>query len=167
MLGVLVVIYDIIFIVQQDEDGQEKTLVKTLHNGVNEKQEKILVEFDLFSEESVGTLQFISWIGYWILASSDNKTLIIDEFGNSMHPLLSEFLVHLFLENGGQLIFSTHDVKLMNSEYIKPEQIWIVKKNELNNSTLSSLSEYDIDQDKMLDNVYLDGIVNGVPNLNY
>jgi len=158
-------IVDIKFKPVKDENNKTKYIVKTYHKSLNENKEQVLIEYDLFEEESVGTLQYISWLGFWILASVDKKTLIIDEFGNSMHPLLSEYLVNLFQKNEGQLIFSTHDVKLMNCKNIKHEQIWIVKKDELSNSYINSLSEFNIDTDKMTDNVYLDGILNGVPNL--
>ena len=160
-------IIDIRFIVEKDKNGKDSITVRTIHKGLNRKNEIINVEYDLFEEESAGTQQFISWLGYWILSSFHKNTLVIDEFGNSMHPMLTEFLVSLFQQNEGQLIFSTHDVKLMNSKYIEPEQIWIVEKDELANSSISSLSEFDIDKDKMIDNVYLDGIFRGVPNLTF
>lgn len=160
-------IIDIKFRAIVDENGQSKFLVKTVHKGLNKQGNTVNVEYDLFKEESVGTQQFISWLGYWILASTENKTLFIDEFGNSMHPMLTEFLLGLFQRNKGQLIFSTHDVKLMNSKFIKPEQIWIIKKNELANSSIYSLSDFNIDEDKMIDNIYLDGLFKGVPNLIY
>jgi hypothetical protein len=150
-----------------DENGKRDFKIKTIHKGINGKQESVLVEYDLFDEESVGILQFIYWWGHLVLASAQNRTLIIDEFGNSMHPMLSEFLLHLFQSKHGQLIFSTHDVKLMNSKYIKPEQIWIMKKDSLSNSSIFPLSDFDIENDKMVDNVYLDGLFKGVPNIIY
>lgn len=71
----------------------------------------------------------------------------------------------VFQQRNSQLIFTTHDVKLMNNQNISNDQKWIVDKDEIGNSKIYPLSNYDIDDDKMIDNVYLDGFLGGIPSI--
>ncbi len=80
-------------------------------------------------------------------ALKDGGTVIIDEFGSDLHPLLSRWLVGLFNTeantNGAQLIANTHDISLMDiRELFRRDQIWFTSKDRGNGeATLYSLAQ--------------------------
>ena len=150
-----------------NEKGEPKLLAKTYHNGIDINGDKIKVAYDFITEESTGTQQLIAWLAPWLLTLSGNKVLIIDELGNSMHPLLSEYLIDLFHKKSenAQLIFTIHDVKLMDRNKMRDDQMWLVHRNNQGNSTIEPLSNYVIDDDKQLDNAYLQGVFGGIPHI--
>lgn len=148
-----------------DEKGKRGFKIYSYHYIINKNEKKELIKYDFFEDESLGTIQFISLLGFLSDDVQNNKILIIDELGNRMHTHLTEYLLEIFQEKNYQLIFTTHDVKLMNSNQISNDQKWIVDRSEIGNSKLYSLSDFDIDKDKMIDNVYLDGLFGGIPNI--
>jgi hypothetical protein len=134
---------------------------------INNKKEKI--KYDFFTEESIGTQQFIGYFHPWYLTIENNDILIVDEFGNSLHPLLAKYLVSLFYKKKGshQLIFATHYTELLNREEIRDDQIYLVDKDKDGNTIVSALSDYNIPDDVALDKIYLQGVLKGVPFINY
>ncbi len=105
----------------------------TLHKTININGEPTLTAFDLTTEESTGTNRFLSWIGVWLDILNNGKTLLVDELGNSMHSLLSKYLITKFhAENpqNSQLIFTTHDTNLMTQDIFRRDQIWIVDRDK-------------------------------------
>lgn len=151
----------------EDKNGTSDLLARTYHEGTGTDGGRIPVEYDFFREESAGTRRFLAWFAPFYLSSSENRLLLADELDTSMHLLLTEYLTDWFHRNTGtgQLIFTTHDVKLMNSEKMREDQFWIVHRDRAGNSTLEPVSNYDIDDDKLLDNVYLQGVLGGIPEI--
>lgn len=147
--------------------GETKLFAKTYHEGLDVNGDKIKVAYDFLTEESTGTQQLIAWLAPWLLALSFNQILVVDELGNSMHPLLSEYLIEFFHQKSenAQLIFTRHDVKLMDRNKMRDDQMWIVHRDNQGNSTIEPLSNYLIDDDKQLDNAYLQGIFGGIPHI--
>ena len=89
---------------------------------------------------SIGTQQFLSLIGPWIIALEKGGILFVDDIEASMHPLLTKHLVEMMQNpeintNGAQLVFTTHDITLLNLSFLRRDQIWFVDKND---KTLSS-----------------------------
>lgn len=152
-------------IVMEDENGTLS--VKTYHEGTDADGGRMSAEYDFFREESAGTRRFLAWFAPFYLSCFQNRLLLADELDTSMHLLLTEYLTEWFHRNTrtGQLIFTTHDVKLMNSRTMRKDQFWIVHRDRAGNSSLEPVSNYDIDDDKLLDNVYLQGILGGIPEI--
>ncbi len=48
----------------------------------------------------------------------------------------------------------------------RQDQMWIVNRDKQGNSTNEPLSNYVIDDDKQLDNAYLQGVFAGIPFIN-
>lgn len=152
--------------VEEDPDSG-KQIVITSHKGLDNEGKAIDVDFDFFEEESAGTQQFVSWL-YPLSAFQFNSAIaIIDELGNSLHTLLTRYLISQFQKKDarGQLIFTTHDVKLMDRELLRLDQIWLANRDKWGNSTLEPLSNYNIPEDMMLDNIYLQGTLQGIPKI--
>ena len=124
------------------------------------------VRFPL-EKESVGTRKAMAVFGLVKLATETGCGLIIDELNNQLHPLLQKYIVDLFYSNNtkAQLIYTTHDTTLLDKQYVRRDQVWFTDKNEYGESTLYSLADYKIRNDKSFTKDYLSGVFDAIPNL--
>ncbi|MBF0609840.1 MAG: ATP-binding protein [Magnetococcales bacterium] len=132
----------------------------------------IEVKFDLM-HESDGTLRLIDLLPAFSLLINNkiNKVVIIDELDRSLHTLLTrslleEYLQHCSPESGNQLIFTTHDVMLMDQSMLRRDEMWVTERDDTGNTTLFSFSDYkDVRYDKDVRKSYLLGRMGGVPRI--
>lgn len=159
-------IKDIVIREVENINKEKENIALTYHEVIDKKGVKQLVSFSL-SEESEGTKDLIEWLGVFYGIINRDQILILDEFHNSLHLHLTEYLIKFFhkASKQAQLIFATHDVKLMQSKLFRPDQIWLVKRDKNGNSQLEPLSNYKIDENYALDNMYLEGFFGGIPNI--
>jgi AAA15 family ATPase/GTPase len=145
----------------------------TYHNTFDGETEGESIGFQLLSEESDGTLKMYSLGGYIIPALEKGHALIIDELDRSMHPHLCEYVVKLFNNpetnpHNAQLIATTHDTTLLNSNNLRRDQIWFISKDH-GASHLFSLDEFDkseVRKNTPFDKWYLDGRFGAIPKIN-
>jgi AAA15 family ATPase/GTPase len=109
--------------------------IKTTRNKYDEfNHEAGTVDFDLFLEESQGTLKLISIAGPMIEALAKGHVLIIDEFTARLHPFLSEFIIQKFnsINNitNAQLIFTSHNYFVMSKKLLRRDQVFFTFKHE-------------------------------------
>jgi hypothetical protein len=112
----------------------------------DEVKDKLYVPFGV---ESLGTKKIFALLGPWFDTIINGGTLLIDEFGASLHTHLSIELIKIFqssLNTGAQLIITTHDTNLLRRDLLRRDQIWFTEKDKYGNSDLYSLVEYKIDQ---------------------
>ena len=102
--------------------------------------------------------------------------LFVDELSARLHPLLhlnvlSSFLDPALNKNGAQLIVTSHDVSLLENDYLREDEIWIAEKNAAEESSLYSLSEFKDaaqlkgEKGRSLLRNYLMGKLGGIPSL--
>ena len=97
--------------------------------------------------------------------------LPIDEIETSIHYELLSYFIKVFLVNskrGGQLIVSTHDVNLLDEDYIRRDVIWFTDKNDCGETQVIRLSTLGLHktlsvynaykQEKLVDLPFLDSI---------
>lgn len=125
----------------------------------------------LFSEESTGT-QSLYVLGGKILGTLDRGgVLVIDELDNSLHPLITKMIVMIFHSKkinpkNAQLIFTTHDVTLLDRDLIRRDQVWIAEKNEKGSTELFTLQDFDgLREDTPFEKWYLAGKFGGLPKI--
>ncbi len=103
-----------------------------------------------FEMESLGTNKIFSLLGPWFDCLKNGGTLVVDEFGASLHTHLAMEMIRLFQSKlncmGSQLIVTTHDTNLLRKDILRRDQIWFVEKNKKGESDLYSLVEYKINQ---------------------
>lgn len=145
--------------------------IKTVHP-IYENGEIIdEVIFDL-SEESTGTIKMLGIASFIVDALQDGSTIIVDELDKSLHPLLSRMLIEIFQNtsmnpHNAQLIFSTHDVSLIDRELFRRDQIYLIDKNTEGASIITRLSEFKgISKVIPLQKWYMSGMFKGVPAIN-
>ena len=139
---------------------------------VHEDEQGLEVPFTL-SQESAGTRRLISLMpAIFDLASADStgdKVYVIDELDRSFHTALTSDIVHMFLAacaNGGhsQLIFSTHDLLLMDDDAIRRDEQWICESVPTEGTKLTSIGRHNgVRKDTSLLKSYQKGVFGGFP----
>ena len=97
--------------------------------------------------------------------------LPVDEIETSIHYELLSYFIKVFLVNskrGAQLIIATHDINLLDEDYIRRDVIWFTDKNDAGETQLVRLSALGLHktlsvynayrQEKLVDLPFLDSI---------
>ncbi len=126
------------------------------------------VGFDLITEESEGTKKLFVIMLNILDIVSNNKILLIDEIGESLHTDIIEYIFNLFRAGKrAQLICTTHNTRFLNLTKFRKDQIFFVNKNEDASTDLYSLYDYSDFRDTMdLEKAYLQGRFDAVPFVN-
>lgn len=158
-------------------DGRNRFVVNKLTDGSirlervftgRKLKDGTVVEFKLH-EESDGTQKLIQLFpAIYGMRDLRNKTLIIDEFENGLHPLVSRQMIQDFVSSFkssscSQLIFTTHEDQLLDLELFRKDEIWFAEKNEANVSKIYSLAEFKPRVDLKINKHYLQGRFGGIP----
>lgn len=120
-----------------------------------------------FVRESAGTQKLFSIIPF-IIEAMYGQTVIIDEFDTGIHDLMVKSLLENIVNHlGGQLIITTHNTTLMESD-IKKDSIYILDILPNRKKEIFSLADYD---EKLHPNLnirkrYIAGTYGGVPYIN-
>lgn len=129
-----------------------------------------LVRFEL-ENESEGTLRFMDLLPafFELVRPGRPKVFIIDELDRSLHSLLTRHLVESYLRLVGpdsrcQLVFTTHDVTLLDQKLLRRDEIWMIEKNPAGMSVLESLGGGGgMRYDRVLQKSYMGGALRGLP----
>ena len=123
------------------------------------------IPFDFGSEESGGTKNLFIILLTVLDIVKNNKVLLIDEIESSLHTSIVEFIIKLFYSSSSaQLIFSTHNTKLLDLDKIRKDQIYFVNKKKDSSTDLYSLFDYKDFRDTMdVEKAYLQGRFEAVP----
>jgi len=142
--------------------SDEMFFVHHTNNGDKELDEEL---------ESRGTKRYmgLATILYDLLVRG--VILPVDEIETSIHYELLSYFIKVFLVNskrGGQLIASTHDINLLDEDYIRRDVIWFTDKNDCGETQLIRLSTLGLHktlsvynaykQEKLVDLPFLDSI---------
>lgn len=121
------------------------------------------ISFDL---ESTGTQCLLDMLPF-MLVVADGSVAFIDEYDMGIHDLLIEnTLSSLFKSIKGQLILTTHNTLLMDSD-IPKENIYIIKESNLGQKSITPITYNNkIHKNANVRNQYLHGSYSGVPDTN-
>lgn len=119
-------------------------------------------------KESNGTNKVISLAGPIFNTLISGKVLFVDELDAKLHPMITRAIVHLFMDRqtnpkGAQLIFTTHDTHLLNTKYLRRDQIWFTEKDKTEASDLYSLLDFKVRNDRDIENDYINGRYGAIP----
>jgi len=123
------------------------------------------------SFESEGTRKLIYLLGPIFDVITNGEILLIDEFDNRFHSLLSKYIIDLYHKkntSNSQLVITCHDTNLLTKELFRRDQIWFVEKNANHESELYSLLEYKehyTRKDDSYSKDYLNGKYGAIPLL--
>ena len=156
------------FQLEKHSDGVEVT---SLH-GLYEEGKDLGKTADLpLKEESFGT-RALFIIGCHILQALQNGSpFFIDEMDSGLHSYITKLIVDIF-RNGrinrhnAQLVFTTHDVNLLDQNTIRKDQVWFTEKDKYGVSEIFTLSDFeDVREDTLFAKWYLNNKFGGVPSL--
>jgi len=122
-----------------------------------------------FSEESDGTKNLMGfWLPYSLMGEKGViSSLVIDELDSSLHPSIVEMLVkqHINKSDSSQLIFTTHDTHLMNSDILRRDQIWLTERDRFGATRLTSVHEFEGREGENIEKRYFEGRYRSLPIL--
>jgi AAA15 family ATPase/GTPase len=163
----LMMLRDLIALSRRDGELIARKLVTFHSNSVGES-----VKFGM-EYESDGSRRVIDLLPVFLDLCAENarKVYVIDELDRSLHTLLTRHLLEGYLsscssESRAQLLFTTHDVMLMDQDLIRRDEMWITERTDSGGSSLKSFSEFkDVRYDKDIRKSYLQGRLGGIPRV--
>lgn len=161
---------------------QEKAKEEILKKGTLHSDEMFFVHHtsngdkELDEElESRGTKRYMGLAAILYDLLVHGVILPIDEIESSIHYELLSYFIKVFLVNSkrsGQLIISTHDINLLDEDYIRRDVIWFTDKNDCGETQLIRLSTLGLHktlsvynayrQEKLVNLPFLDSIYMGM-----
>lgn len=153
------------FLLQYDANRtSEKTLLYKLEFRHFLNGKRVVFDFD---EESDGTQRLTDLLPMiFSLKMKSKQIFFVDEIDRSLHTKLSQYLLNSFIadkEINNQIIFTAHDVNLINLDYFAQDEIWLMDKINTGETTVRSLSDYNIEEDQNVLKGYLNGRFGAVP----
>lgn len=123
--------------------------------------------------DSSGTQKIVALAGFIYDALANDKILVIDELSDGLHHIISRAIVSMFnneLNKGSQLIFTTHDLLLLDTKKLmRKDQIYLTDIKDNQHAQLCCLTEFTSAEDKIrgTENIcdyYLKGRFGAVPS---
>lgn len=155
---------DIQNIIKKDLEGETIWKIKMGHKMVDSED---LANLPL-EEESDGTQKLFAYAGPWLDVTENGRVFIVDELDSSFHPLLVRFLlqqIHNSETNkaNGQLIFSTHDTSILDSNFLRRDQVYFLELDNNGSSQLYSLASFHPRKNEAFEKGYLQGRYGALP----
>lgn len=97
---------------------------------------------------------------------SNNRIYFVDELDRSLHTKLSKYFLKNFISNEDsldQIIFTAHDVNLIDLDLFRQEEIWFIEKNNLGECNFRPFSDFDVNHDQDVIKSYLNRRFGAVP----
>jgi energy-coupling factor transporter ATP-binding protein EcfA2 len=136
-----------------------------VHSGADGLTARFPIEY-----ESNGTRRlFFLLTALYDALQGEVQLLVIDEFGESMHPSLAREIVRQFQDSktnphGHQLVFTTHDTSLLSGSLFRRDQVWFTEKDSSGATDLYSLHDIkNVREDEAFEKGYLRGRYGAIP----
>ena len=123
-----------------------------------------------WESESRGTQKLFAMAWPWINIFNKGRVLFMDEMDTSLHHHIVRFLFGVVHDpnankTNAQLICTTHDTALLDNDYFRRDQFWMVEKSTDRCSEMYPVSDFDIERGESLQRRYLKGSFGAVPAL--
>ena len=124
------------------------------------------VQFNI-DDESDGTQRLVDLLPMLFSIGKSQSVYFVDEIDRSLHTKLSQFLLDEFAKNAGeennQIVFTAHDVNLINLRNFRQDEIWFIEKNSAGESQLKPFSDFEMKDGQDALKAYLNGRFGAVP----
>ena len=125
--------------------------------------------YDLSEEyESSGTIRFLGMAVILNFLLKKQQFVPIDEVESSIHYELLSYFIRVFLANSdqtSQMLLTTHDINLLNEEFIRRDTIWFTDKDEQGETKILRLSSLGLHKNLSPYNAYKQGKLVKLPFL--
>ena len=118
--------------------------------------------------ESNGTMRFLGMAVILNFLLKTNRFVPIDEVETSIHYELLAYFIKVFLANSegtSQMLLTTHDINLLNEDFIRRDTIWFTDKDELGETKIVRLSSLGLHKNLSPYNAYKQGKLVKLPFL--
>ncbi len=118
--------------------------------------------------ESNGTMRFMGLAVILNFLLKTNRFVPIDEVETSIHYELLAYFLKVFLANSdgtSQMLLTTHDINLLNEDFIRRDIIWFTDKDELGETRIVRLSNLGLHKNLSPYNAYKQGKLVKLPFL--
>ncbi len=154
---------DLFKVLVKDGDRPKSIHVKLSHETNEGKAFSLPLQ-----EESEGTQQLFNYAGVWLKVLEEGHTICVDEIDSSLHPSIVRFLISLFHNpeintKYAQLIFTTHDISILDNDFLRRDQVWFAEKNNQQETMLYPLSDFSPRKNEALQKGYLQGRYGALP----
>ena len=126
-------------------------------------------QYNLSEEyESNGTIRFLGMSVILNFLLKRNQFILIDEVETSIHYELLSYFIRVFLANSSQtsqMLLTTHDVNLLDEDFIRRDTIWFTDKDELGETKIVRLSSLGLHKNLSPYNAYKQGKLVKLPFL--
>lgn len=149
---------------------KKEKVIRTVHDIYDETGNVVGEKLFDLHQESTGTLRFLAYIQNVIEMISKGGVFIVDEMSARLHPLLTKLIVDIFCSSQNtkaQLIFTTHDISLLNNNQFRRDEVVFIDKNERGESSLYALSDLKLREDATFNKDYLQGKYGAIPIFHY
>lgn len=115
-----------------------------------------------FEFESNGTKKIIQLLTFFVKSMRNNHIFVFDELDSQLHTKLLGYIIDMFnfqKDTNSQLIFTSHDIGTLDTDYFREDEIYFAALNEMNFTDTICLSEYgsEIRKGSSISNKYLNG----------
>lgn len=149
---------------------KKEKVIRTVHDIYDETGNVVGEKLFDLHQESTGTLRFLAYIQNAIEMISKGGVFIVDEMSARLHPLLTKLIVDIFCSSQNtkaQLIFTIHDISLLNNNQFRRDEVVFIDKNERGESSLYALSDLKVREDATFNKDYLQGKYGAIPIFHY
>ena len=146
------------------ENKKKRTILVQLkfNHRLNSKN----VQFNI-DEESDGTKRLVDLLPMLFTIGKNSSIYFVDEIDRSLHTKLSLFLLDEFVckseDGNNQIIFTAHDINLINLDCFRQDEIWFIEKTGKGESTLKPFSDFEVEKGQDTLKAYLNGRFGAVP----
>ena len=118
--------------------------------------------------ESTGNKTLIELLPSFIHAIKNDCIVILDEFSSGFHNELEECLIKYFFHysKNSQIFLVSHSTNLLNNTLLRPDQIYSVRFDVNNGTTLKRFSDEMPRESQNTEKMYLNGVFDGLPRYN-
>lgn len=125
--------------------------------------------FDLHEQlESAGTHRFLGMAMMLYYVLHESTFIPVDEVETSIHYELLSYFIKLFLANSectSQLLMTTHDINLLNEDFVRRDVVWFADKSKVGATSLKRLSALGLHKTMNPYNAYKQGKLVDLPFL--
>lgn len=120
-----------------------------------------------FELESRGTTRYFGLGGVLEKMLSNNHFLFVDELESSLHPDLVSHFIKTFLmnTNQSQLLITTHNLSLLETEFLRRDMVWFCEKDKMGQSEYYCATDFNLHHNISLAKFYKTGKLGAIPNL--
>lgn len=150
------------FIFAENEKKRTTLIQLKFNHRLNDKTAYFNID-----DESDGTKRLLDLLPMLFTIGKSPCIYFVDEIDRSLHTKLSQFLLNEFARNAedgyNQIIFTAHDINLINMQNFRQDEIWFIEKNSSGESVLKPLSDFEIEENQDTLKAYLSGRFGAIP----